>query len=42
MADTSFLTWPFFDERHRAHAAGLEAWCAAHLPVDHHDVDGAC
>ena len=42
MADTSFLTWPFFEERHRAHAAGLEAWCAAHLPVDHHDVDGAC
>ena len=42
MADTSFLTWPFFEERHRAHAAVLEAWCAAHLPVDHHDVDGAC
>ena len=42
MADTSFLTWPFFEERHRAHAAGLEAWCAGHLPVDHGDVDGAC
>ena len=42
MADTSFLTWPFFEERHRAHAAGLEAWCTAHLPVDHYDVDGAC
>ena len=42
MADTSFLTWPFFDERHRAHAAGLEAWCGAHLPVGHGDVDAAC
>ncbi len=42
MADQSFLTWPFFEERHRAHAAGLEAWCGAHLPVDHGDVDAAC
>lgn len=42
MADTSFLTWPFFDDRHRAHAERLETWCAAHLPVDHHDVDAAC
>lgn len=42
MADKSFLTWPFFEDRHRAHAAGLEAWCAAHLPVDHGDVDAAC
>ena len=23
-------------------AAALEAWCAAHLPVDHSDVDSAC
>ena len=42
MADVSFLGWPFFEERHRELAAGLEAWCAAHLPVDHGDVDGAC
>ena len=42
MADVSFLDWPFFEERHRVLAAGLEAWCAAHLPVDHGDVDGAC
>ncbi len=42
MPDKSFLTWPFFEDRHRAHAAGLEAWCAAHLPVDHGDVDAAC
>ena len=42
MADVSFLGWPFFEERHRELAAALEAWCAAHLPVDHGDVDVAC
>ena len=42
MADQSFLDWPFFEARHRELAAALEAWCAAHLPVDHGDVDAAC
>ncbi len=42
MADVSFLDWPFFEDRHRALAVALEAWCAAHLPVDHSDVDAAC
>lgn len=42
MSDTSFLSWPFFEERHRALAAALEGWCAGQLPVDHSDVDGAC
>ncbi|MEE4120844.1 MAG: acyl-CoA dehydrogenase family protein [Paracoccaceae bacterium] len=42
MPDRSFLDWPFFDESHRALAEELEAWCAAHLPVDHGDVDAAC
>ncbi|WP_309665545.1 acyl-CoA dehydrogenase family protein [Tabrizicola sp.] len=42
MADVSFLSWPFLEDRHRALAEGLEAWCAAHLPVDHGDVDTAC
>lgn len=42
MPDRSFLAWPFFEDRHRAHAERLEAWCAMHLPVDHHDVDAAC
>ena len=42
MADASFLGWPFFEDRHRALAAALEAWCLAHLPVDHSDVDAAC
>jgi acyl-CoA dehydrogenase len=42
MPDRSFLAWPFFEDRHRAHAERLEAWCATHLPVDHADVDAAC
>lgn len=43
MGDTSFLAWPFFEERHRRLAAQLDTWCATHLAhVDHEDVDGAC
>ncbi len=42
MPDRSFLSWPFFEDRHRALAETLEAWAAAHLPVDHGDVDAAC
>jgi acyl-CoA dehydrogenase len=42
MADRSFLSWPFFEDRHRDHAERLEEWCAANLPVDHGDVDAAC
>ncbi|KEJ95721.1 acyl-CoA dehydrogenase [Pseudosulfitobacter pseudonitzschiae] len=42
MSDRTFLNWPFFDARHKALADDLDAWCAAHLPVDHADVDGAC
>lgn len=42
MSDRSFLDWPFFEPQHRALAAALEDWCAAHLPVDHADVDAAC
>ncbi|MBN9080375.1 MAG: acyl-CoA dehydrogenase [Rhizobiales bacterium 62-17] len=42
MSDRSFLNWPFFEDRHRAHADMLDAWCAKHLPVDHGDVDAAC
>ena len=42
MSDRTFLTWPFFEDRHRALAATLDDWCATHLPVDHHDTDAAC
>ena len=38
----NFLDWPFFEPRHRELAVALEAWCVAHLPVDHGDVDAAC
>lgn len=39
--DRSFLDWPFFEDRHRELAEGLEAWCEG-LSVDHADVDAAC
>ncbi|WP_193183106.1 acyl-CoA dehydrogenase family protein [Nisaea sediminum] len=42
MADTSFLSWPFFEAKHRELAEKLESWCAEHLPADHGDVDEAC
>ena len=42
MSDQSFLSWPFFEDRHRALSAALEEWSAANLPVDHSDVDAAC
>ncbi len=42
MADTSFLDWPFFEDRHRMLHERLERWCENNLPVDHGDVDGAC
>tara|TARA_R110002020_G_scaffold51045_11_gene144675 strand:- start:6277 stop:7470 length:1194 start_codon:yes stop_codon:yes gene_type:complete len=44
VADTSFLNWPFFDDRHRAFAAELDRWAEQHVSglVDHHDVDGSC
>lgn len=42
MADKSFLSWPFFEDRHRELAERLEQWALANLPSDHGDVDGAC
>lgn len=43
MSDKSFLTWPFFEDRHRALAADLDRWAEAALKdVDHGDVDAAC
>jgi len=32
MADRTFLDWPFLEDRHRALAADLEAWCETVLP----------
>ncbi|MEI2384428.1 acyl-CoA dehydrogenase family protein [Breoghania sp. JC706] len=43
MADTSFLDWPFFEDRHRVLAERLDAWAADTLAhVDHCDIDAAC
>ena len=43
MADRSFLAWPFFEERHRALAAELEAWCEAVIhDAEIADPDEAC
>ncbi len=42
MPDRSFLSWPFFEDRHRDLAERLETWCAVSLPADHGDVDAAC
>ena len=43
MADRSYLTWPFFEDRHRELAGALEAWVPAALgAVDHGDTDAAC
>lgn len=43
MADSSFLNWPFFEERHRKLARDLEAWASAHLPAcDEANIDEAC
>jgi acyl-CoA dehydrogenase len=43
MADTSFLTWPFFDNQHRTLAADLDAWARDILQhIDHADTDNAC
>ena len=43
MPDQSFLSWPFFEERHRAAARILEAWADGCLgSIDHTDADSAC
>ncbi len=43
MADTSFLTWPFFDDGHRLLAEEVGAWADRHVAPHAHeedDVDG--
>jgi acyl-CoA dehydrogenase len=44
MADRSYLDWPFFDQRHRALKAELDAFCAQLGPLadDERDVDETC
>ena len=43
MADQTFLTWPFFEDRHRDYTKRLEAWVStAVTKVDYSDTDAAC
>ncbi len=44
MIDSSFLSWPFFEDRHRRFAGELEAWASHAIQglVDHEDVDASC
>jgi acyl-CoA dehydrogenase len=45
LSDTSYLAWPWFEDRHRALAEKLNAWAAAELPKllgDHKDTDAIC
>jgi len=43
MADRSFLSWPFFEDRHRGLADALEDWSNQQdWEADHADVDSAC
>lgn len=42
MPDTTYLDWPFFEERHRRLSASLHDWCRANLTGAHGDVDGTC
>jgi len=43
MADRSFLSWPFFEPRHREVASDLQTWCADNLADScAEDVDSEC
>ena len=43
MSDKSFLSWPFFEDRHRTLAGQLEGWALHALAeIDHSDTDQAC
>ena len=44
MVDASFLSWPFFEARHRQFAESLREWAAreVHPLVEHRDVDASC
>ena len=42
MIDRSFLSWPFFERRHRDLAERLDRWCAEHLGSHGEDLDAEC
>ena len=43
MSDTSYLSWPFFEEHHRTLASTLDAWAEQHMTAltinEHEDLD---
>ena len=41
MADRIFLSWPFFEPRHRELADELQQWCDA-MPTESDDLDASC
>ena len=42
MADRSFLSWPFFEPRHRELADDVRRWCGHKLPEQSGDLDADC
>ena len=42
MGDRSFLSWPFFEPRHRELAEELRTWCGSELPESSGDLDEDC
>ena len=42
MTDRSFLSWPFFEARHRDLADRLQTWCVDHLHEHGIDLDSEC
>jgi acyl-CoA dehydrogenase len=42
MADRGFLSWPFFEPRHRELAERLQSWCAGHLHEQGDPLDVYC
>jgi len=42
MIDRTFLSWPFFEPRHRKLADELDSWCSGSLPQPTSDLDEDC
>lgn len=42
MPDRSFLSWPFFEDRHRKLADRIESFCESHFPFAEYDIETQC
>ena len=42
MPDRSFLSWPFFEARHRELVEKLQRWCESHLHAEGQPLDVSC